>query len=237
MVFARGGSTRLIDLATGAEAARFDAIHCFAFAPVSNQLAICRDKAVEIWDRAAGKSLGGQNFDSGIKQTDYHKSADKLLIATADGSVFVAKVGEAASSRVAKLRMVPPWIGFGADPVLVRLPLGPDAARAAAQTRNGVRKERRPLAIQGTARLGVAISPVAANESSSGGILLREVQPDGAGFQAGLRVGDIIERFDGQAVRTNDELRVAVVRRSGDTAVLSVVREGKRLKLTVFFDS
>jgi serine protease Do len=68
------------------------------------------------------------------------------------------------------------------------------------------------------------------------GLLVREVEDDGAGARAGLRVGDLIVAAAGRPVTRADDLHVALD--SGpDPLILSVVRGAEELEITVEFGS
>lgn len=66
------------------------------------------------------------------------------------------------------------------------------------------------------------------------GVLVYQVLPDGPASKAGLKAGDIVKTFDGQAIHHSRELvdRVGVAK-VGVKAPLEVLRDGKRLTLQV----
>ncbi|MGH3076730.1 MAG: YlbL family protein [Gaiellaceae bacterium] len=65
------------------------------------------------------------------------------------------------------------------------------------------------------------------------GILVTSVAPD-APAAGRLEQGDVVVRVDGSPVRTPDQLRAAIGRRTpGDDVRLTVLRDGKRVELTV----
>ena len=66
------------------------------------------------------------------------------------------------------------------------------------------------------------------------GAVVELVQEGSGADQAGVRVGDVIVEVDGADLATMPELVALVRRRSpGDTIVLTVLREGERLSITV----
>jgi serine protease Do len=80
-------------------------------------------------------------------------------------------------------------------------------------------------------RLGVAIAPAwvarrmraAVGLSPLDGLLVREVEPEGAAAAAGIAVGDLIVAVGGAAVRDTDEL-VDALDRAGETLAVDLVR-------------
>ena len=69
---------------------------------------------------------------------------------------------------------------------------------------------------------------------ASGGALITDVQPDGAGARAGLKSGDVVTAIDGQPVESASRLSLTV----GETApgtklVLDVVRAGATERIAV----
>jgi serine protease Do/serine protease DegQ len=60
------------------------------------------------------------------------------------------------------------------------------------------------------------------------GALVSQVMPDSAAEKAGIQAGDIIRKVDGKTVDDANALRNAVgLKRSGDTVVLEVLRDGR----------
>ncbi len=74
-----------------------------------------------------------------------------------------------------------------------------------------------------------------------GAVVVTAVQPGAPGDKAGLRVGDIIFRFDGQSLPVGDTimlLREKVIPlklRGNETRTISILREGVELELKVFW--
>jgi S1-C subfamily serine protease len=66
------------------------------------------------------------------------------------------------------------------------------------------------------------------------GLLVYQIATRSSLYQAGLRPGDIVVGFNGQPVRTLDELnRLVIPTPVGSRAPLEVVREGRRLTISV----
>ncbi|MGH8112031.1 MAG: Do family serine endopeptidase [Rhodanobacteraceae bacterium] len=70
--------------------------------------------------------------------------------------------------------------------------------------------------------------------SSQNGALVREVQPDGPGAKAGLKLGDVITSFDGHKIYDSQELPPAVaIIPPGTEATVGIVRDGKPMTVKV----
>mgnify|MGYP003309662901 CR=1 FL=1 len=90
--------------------------------------------------------------------------------------------------------------------------------------------------------LGITMQPVddkIAKElklSSLNGVYIVEVSKSGAADKAGVKVGDVLVSIDSTKITTPSSVQEAVSRFSpGDTAVLTVIRDGKQIKLNVKF--
>jgi serine protease Do len=88
--------------------------------------------------------------------------------------------------------------------------------------------------------LGASGQPVTADVASGlgldrpGGILVNAVYPGGPADEAGLQIGDVIVAVDGKEVVDAQGLRFRVATRPvGETATLSVLREGENLDLDI----
>jgi serine protease Do len=93
-------------------------------------------------------------------------------------------------------------------------------------------------------RLGVEIQNV--NQSlaqsfklnSPAGALVAQVEPDSAAARAGIKVGDVIEKFNGAAIADAGQLSVRVSGTApGEKATIEVMREGKPVTLTATIGS
>ncbi len=88
--------------------------------------------------------------------------------------------------------------------------------------------------------LGVTISPLTEDIqkslalASKNGAYVTELVPGGPSDRAGLKVGDIVVRLNGQAIKDNTELtrRVAMAR-AGDVLHLDVIRAGRPMTVDV----
>jgi serine protease Do len=65
------------------------------------------------------------------------------------------------------------------------------------------------------------------------GLVIQNVDPDGAAAAAGLQPGDVISQVNGQAVKTPSELKAALDRTSDRPALLLVTRSNTDLYLTL----
>ena len=69
---------------------------------------------------------------------------------------------------------------------------------------------------------------------STDGAQVQNVKQGGAADKAGIAEGDVITKFGDRAIRTADELSVAVIERNiGDTVPVQVVRQGRQMVLQV----
>jgi serine protease Do len=93
-------------------------------------------------------------------------------------------------------------------------------------------------------RLGVEIQNVnqslaqSFKLSSPAGALVAQVEPDSAAARAGIKVGDVIEKFNGAAIAEAGQLSVRVSGTApGEKATIEVMREGKPVTLTATIGS
>jgi serine protease Do len=93
-------------------------------------------------------------------------------------------------------------------------------------------------------RLGVEIQNVnqslakSFKLSSPAGALVAQVEPDSAAARAGIKVGDVIEKFNGTAIADSGQLSVRVNGTApGEKASVDLVRDGKPMTLTVTIGS
>jgi len=92
-------------------------------------------------------------------------------------------------------------------------------------------------------RLGVMIQPVTSDIASSlglkntNGAIVSQVEPGSAADHAGIKQGDVLVSFNGQAVRDTNTLRNRVAESTpGSNATVVVVRDGGEKTLTVKLD-
>jgi serine protease Do len=65
-----------------------------------------------------------------------------------------------------------------------------------------------------------------------------QVEPDSAAARAGIKVGDVIEKFNGAAIADSGQLSVRVSGTApGEKATVELMREGKPMTLTVTIGS
>ena len=93
-------------------------------------------------------------------------------------------------------------------------------------------------------RLGVEIQNVnqslakSFKLSSPDGALVAQVEPDSAAARAGIKVGDVIEKFNGAAIADSGQLSVRVSGTApGEKATVELMRDGKPVTLTVTIGS
>ena len=93
------------------------------------------------------------------------------------------------------------------------------------------------------AQLGVTIQPVTTDMASSlglkdvGGVIVSSVNPGSAADRAGLRQGDVIQSFNGEAVKDINSLRNRVADTApGSSATVAIVRDGSKRDMTVKLD-
>jgi len=92
--------------------------------------------------------------------------------------------------------------------------------------------------------IGIGISDVTPDNakffqmSNADGAVVTEVEPNSAGGKAGLRIGDVITKLNGQSVTDAGELQMEVgQKRPGDTIQLEVMREGKTVNVAVTLEA
>jgi putative serine protease PepD len=89
----------------------------------------------------------------------------------------------------------------------------------------------------GHAYLGVGLAnPALLATKASHGVAISSVKPGGPAAKAGLQVNDLIEKINGTAVTSYDQLISVIARYSpGQTATLTVVRDGQTKQIKVTF--
>ncbi len=90
-----------------------------------------------------------------------------------------------------------------------------------------------------TPALGVYITTITEDVAAQynlpqAGVLIQQVIPGGSAYNSGLKAGDIVTAYNGSPVFTSDQLMSAVkASKVGDTAKLTIIRDGQSQTLTV----
>lgn len=90
-----------------------------------------------------------------------------------------------------------------------------------------------------TPALGVYITTITEDVAAQynlpqAGVLIQQVIPGGSAYNSGLKAGDIVTAYNGSPVFTSDQLISAVkASKVGDTAKLTIIRDGQSQTLTV----
>jgi putative serine protease PepD len=87
------------------------------------------------------------------------------------------------------------------------------------------------------ALLGASVADATSNNDAQGfsiGAEVKELTPAGAAEQGGVKVGDVIVKFNDQPITTAGELTAAVRQEpAGADASLELIRDGKNIRLNV----
>jgi S1-C subfamily serine protease len=115
--------------------------------------------------------------------------------------------------------------------LLAGLALGPGDVRAGAQEKEKEKKVEKRVVVRhaGGSRLGVSLEDT---EGDVRGAKVRSVEKDSPAEKAGLKEGDVIVRFDGEAVRSASQLaRLVRETPAGRSVAIEVTRDGARHSL------
>ena len=89
-------------------------------------------------------------------------------------------------------------------------------------------------------KLGVSVEPLTAEMAAelrlpagTKGLVVRDLDPEGAAADAGIQQGDVIVEFNRQPVSSIDQLRAAMQGANGRPAMMLVNRGGNNLYITV----
>jgi S1-C subfamily serine protease len=106
-----------------------------------------------------------------------------------------------------------------------------EAPKTRASSRSGER---------GEGRFGMTVQPLTPDLAEQAGVprgtqgvLVADVDPSGIAAESGLQPGDVIEKVDGRAVKTADDLKSALDRDDGRPSLVIVNRKGVALFLTL----
>ena len=139
-------------------------------------------------------------FNTGM-HADLHQVTDEIDKINAEGALDAARVVCGTLATLADIDSRPVFAGMG-HPLLGFL-------------RGGAR---------GGARLGIA------GTDAEGGVEVTQVAADSAATEAGVKVGDVVTKFDGEAVESFQSLAMLVIRRKpGDEVVLTIKRDDQTL--------
>ncbi|MEB2329382.1 MAG: Do family serine endopeptidase [Ignavibacteriaceae bacterium] len=88
--------------------------------------------------------------------------------------------------------------------------------------------------------IGISIKDVDGKEARglglerTRGVLIQEVQENGAGYEAGLKTGDVILKVDGNEVNASNQLQTIISQKSpGDKVELEIFRNGSTMNFNV----
>jgi serine protease Do len=116
--------------------------------------------------------------------------------------------------------------------LLAGLALGPGDVRAGAKDEEKDKKVEKRVVVRhgGGGRLGVSLDET---EGDVRGAKVRSVEKDSPADKAGLKEGDVVVRFDGEAVRSAGQLaRLVRETPAGRSVPVEVTRDGARQTLT-----
>ncbi|MEG2353795.1 MAG: trypsin-like peptidase domain-containing protein [Clostridium sp.] len=90
--------------------------------------------------------------------------------------------------------------------------------------------------------LGITIRPITEEDSKRYelpiGLFINDIAPFSSAEKAGIKIGDIILAFNGEKVKTNDELTVLKEKcKDGDQIPVEIDRNGEKLKLTLTLET
>jgi len=97
-----------------------------------------------------------------------------------------------------------------------------------------------PSTEQGRGKYGMSVQPLTPDVAESVGVprgtqglIVSDVDPSGIAAESGLREGDVIEKVNGTAVKTGEDLRSSLDRRDGKPSLLLVHRQDATIFLTL----
>jgi serine protease Do len=97
-----------------------------------------------------------------------------------------------------------------------------------------------PTGERGHGKYGMSIQPLTPDIAEgvgvprgTQGVIVTDVDPSGIAAESQLQEGDVIEKVDGKAVRTGEELKAALDRKDGKPSLLLVHRKDATVFLTL----
>ncbi len=177
---------------------------------------------------AKGRSTGSGDGDGNRSYQDFLQT-DAPINHGNSGGALVNTRGEVIGINAEMLSPVDANIGIG-----FAIP-----SNMARRVMDDLRKDGRVR----RAQLGVEVQPVTSDLAESlglkhvGGVIIRKVSPDSAADRAGLKRGDVIQSFNGQAVTDFNGLRNHVAdAQPGSNATVGIVRDGADKTIPVKLD-
>jgi Do/DeqQ family serine protease len=177
---------------------------------------------------AKGRSTGSGDADGSRSYQDFLQTDAPINHGNSGGALVNTK-GEVIGINAEMLSPVDANIGIG-----FAIP-----SNMARRVMDDLRKDGRVR----RAQLGVEVQPVTSDLAESlglkhvGGAIVSKVTPDSAADRAGLKRGDVIQSFNGQAVTDFNSLRNHVAEaQPGSNATVGVVRDGAEKTISVKLD-
>ena len=97
-----------------------------------------------------------------------------------------------------------------------------------------------PSDARGEGKYGMSVQPLTPEIAESAGVprgtpgvIVSEVDPSGLAAESGLQEGDVIQKVNGQAVRTTADLKASLDRNDGKASLVLITRQGTALFLTL----
>jgi S1-C subfamily serine protease len=177
---------------------------------------------------AKGRSTGSGDRDGNRSYQDFLQTDAPINHGNSGGALVNTK-GEVIGINAEMLSPVDANIGIG-----FAIP-----SNMARHVMDDLRKDGRVR----RAQLGVEVQPVTSDLAESlglkhvGGAIVSMVTPDSAADRAGLKRGDVIQSFNGQAVSDFNSLRNHVAdTQPGTNATVGIVRDGAEKTVSVKLD-
>ena len=177
---------------------------------------------------AKGRSTGSGDGDGNRSYQDFLQTDAPINHGNSGGALVNTK-GEVIGINAEMLSPVDANIGIG-----FAIP-----SNMARRVVDDLRKDGRVR----RAQLGVEVQPVTSDLAASlglkhvGGAIVSKVTPDSAADRAGLKRGDVIQSFNGQAVTDFNSLRNHVAdAQPGSNATVGIVRDGAEKTVPVKLD-